>query len=210
MADMSATERPRHAVFVDRSQLERLLEERRLSGIGRFDETWEGVVHLAPMPSDGHSRVRIELIAFLAPLIRRKGIGKLSECSVREPGTGDQNFRNPDLSFISNARKAIAGPVWIEGGPDVVFEIRSPGDETYQKKQFYADRGVAEMVVIDAETKRVELFRPPNADDPVPPAADGSVLCEPLGVVFRRAERPDGTGVLEAWDADDPAQRVEI
>ena len=40
-----------------------------------------------------------------------------------------------------------------------MIEIRSPEDETYDKLPFYAALGTREVVVIDRDTKRTEIYR---------------------------------------------------
>ena len=46
----------------------------------------------------------------------------------------------------------------MEGGPTVAIEIRSPGDETYEKFDFYAAVDTAEVWVIDRDTKVPEIY----------------------------------------------------
>jgi Uma2 family endonuclease len=48
---------------------------------------------------------------------------------------------------------------FIAGGPDLLLEIYSPGDETYQKIDWYGEQGVRELVIINRDTKGVELYR---------------------------------------------------
>jgi Uma2 family endonuclease len=42
---------------------------------------------------------------------------------------------------------------YFEGAPDVVVEIRSPGDESYEKLEFYAQLGVPEIWIIERDSK---------------------------------------------------------
>ncbi len=66
-----------------------------------------------------------------------------------------------------------------------MVEILSPGDETYAKLDWYGSVGVGEVLVIDPETRRVELFTNRGGGmDSVDP-----VVIECLGV---RAETVDG------------------
>jgi len=48
--------------------------------------------------------------------------------------------------------------------PDVVFEVRSPGDETYEKLSFYAAVGVDAVVVVERETTAVQVFARAGGD----------------------------------------------
>jgi Uma2 family endonuclease len=90
-----------------------------------------------------------------------------------------------------------------------VIEIRSPDDETYDKFPFYASLGVREVVVIDRDTKRPELFRLAGSQYVVlQEDAQGFVRSETMDVRFGRipAEKPR----LAVEDAREPTSRTEI
>jgi hypothetical protein len=54
----------------------------------------------------------------------------------------DDNYRIPDVSYVSKGREGILAEDGARGGPDAVIEVRSPGDETYDKLPFHATLGV--------------------------------------------------------------------
>jgi len=54
------------------------LARRRLTGIDRFDEMWEGVLHFAPALMYEHQRIVGELLKFLGPSRERRGRGALA------------------------------------------------------------------------------------------------------------------------------------
>lgn len=67
----------------------------------------------------------------------------------------------PDIVFISAARKTIIGKKFIEGVPDLVVEILSPGNWPYdrnEKFRVYQDAGVPEYWIVDYRAKTVEVF----------------------------------------------------
>ena len=87
------------------------------------------------------------------------------------------------------------------GGPDAVIEIRSPEDETYEKLEFYAALGTREVVVVDRDTKRPEVYRLAGSQlVPLQPEADGWLRAETMTVRFRVAE---GRSVLQIEDVFD-------
>lgn len=187
-----------------------LMDERARLGIDMFDEVWEGVLHMNPFPAPEHNLIQAELIAFILPLRRTEGL-LYPTTGIRPPGSGLKNFRGPDLSFVSNDRAALVAESWIEGAPDAVIEIYSPGDETYEKLPFYAKLGVREAIIIDRDTREVELFRPQGDDMlAVLPAPDGSLVSETLQIVLRRIDGREGRGLLELSDARDPSRRCTI
>lgn len=74
-------------------------------------------------------------------------------------------------------------------GADLVVEIRSPGDETYQKIGFYEEMGVQELLIVHPLEKRVELLRAVDKRLlPVSGDAQGGVRSDVLGASFATVE----------------------
>jgi Uma2 family endonuclease len=137
-----------------------LLEERRRLGLDRWDEVWEGVLHMTPPPAEEHGNLHSCLDGVIGQLVRKAKRGRLMVGpGVRRPGTALEDYRVPDLAFVAAERVSIISGGWIEGPPDVVVEVRSPGDETYEKMAWYARLGVRELLVVDRDTVRLELYR---------------------------------------------------
>jgi Uma2 family endonuclease len=177
-------------------------------GVDRWDEMWEGVLHMSPAPSDEHQRILTELIAFLLPLLKRgaRGILRAGINVFRESGA-EEDYRIPDLTFVAAGREAILRTDGVRGGgPDAVIEIRSPGDESYEKLAFFAGLGVREVVVLDRDSKRPEVFRLLGTEYRGVPAEAGWVDSRALGVRFQADERQR----LVVEDLADPAARCEI
>jgi Uma2 family endonuclease len=61
----------------------------------------------------------------------------------------------PDMVVSTPEQRRKRGVV---GSAELVVEILSPHDETYEKLPFYESLGVKEVLVIDPETRKVELF----------------------------------------------------
>jgi Uma2 family endonuclease len=69
--------------------------------------------------------------------------------------------RQPDITFVSRARRSIVQDQ-IEGGPDLVIEVLSPGDtrkEIEQKLEDYARIGVRECWIVSIEAETVEVLQ---------------------------------------------------
>jgi Uma2 family endonuclease len=164
------------------------LAKRKAWGLDRHDEMWEGVLHMTPGPNVEHQRVLDELILFLAPRLTATGRGTLrSGINVFGHDKDDNDYRIPDLTFIAAGRDAVIAVDGIrDGGPDAVIEIRSPHDETYEKLPFYAAIGTHEVIVIDRDTKRPEIFRLAGPQYVALQAdRDGWLLSETLRIRFR-------------------------
>ncbi len=186
------------------------LARRRLIGVDRWDEMWEGVLHMAPAPNDEHQRMLDELIIFLVPLLKGAGRGTLrSGINVFDEASPRESYRMPDATFVALGRESIRAKDGIRGaGPDAVVEIRSPGDESYEKLPFFASLGVREVIVIDRDTKQPEVLQLKGQQYVAVPAdRDGWLASETMRVRFRQ---PPGSSILVIEDVDDPALRAEI
>jgi Uma2 family endonuclease len=165
-----------------------LLEQRRRLGLDRWDEMWEGVLHMTPAPANEHQRVLDELLFFLMGLFKQTGRGTIrSGINVFDESSAQENYRIPDLTFVTAGREALFAEDGIRGGaPDAVIEIRSPNDESYEKLPFFATLRVREVVIIDRDTKHAEVFTlGASGYDQQAPGAGGAVHAETLGILFR-------------------------
>jgi Uma2 family endonuclease len=139
---------------------EHILEWRRRTGADQWDEMWEGVLHMAPSPNRDHQDIEGALEAWFRQRSAELGGSRVyHQINVSEPGTWPNNYRIPDLVLLMPQRFQIDRNTYFEGGPDLVVEIHSPDDETYEKLDFYALVGVGEVLVIDRDTKRPELHQ---------------------------------------------------
>jgi Uma2 family endonuclease len=165
-----------------------LLEQRRRLGLDRWDEMWEGVLHMAPAAANEHQRMVGELLVFLVPLLRRTGRGTIRiGINVFDEASPLENYRIPDLTFVAAGRERLFADDGIRGGgPDAVIEVRSPGDESYDKLPFFAKLGVREVLIIDRDTKRVDAFRLQSGQySRQEPGAQVEVVSEALGIRFQ-------------------------
>ena len=86
-----------------------LLEERRLKGLDRFDEMWEGVLHLVPPPSFAHQKLGAELLTALKPLADALGLSIVYETGLfRDEG----DYRIPDLGCTGWIGRASLRGAW--------------------------------------------------------------------------------------------------
>ena len=141
------------AVFVEVP--EALIKERRAKGLDRFDELWEGVLHMVPPPSSWHQRFSSELFQIIAPIAKSKGLLPFFETGLYRPDSGEPEWRVPDLTFTRPERISARG---VEGGAELVVELLSEGDESREKLGFYEQLGVGEVLLIDPATREVELY----------------------------------------------------
>lgn len=190
---------------------EQELADRRARGLDRWDEMWQGVLHMTPAPSVEHQRILDELIVFFGKRPAATGGGTLrSGINVFRGRSSKTDYRIPDLTFVSAGRAHLLQEDGVRGGgPDAVVEIRSPEDETYEKLPFYAALGVREVIVIDRDTKRPEVYRLAGPQYVMlQPDSDGWLVSEPLGVRF--CQVADVRARLAIEDTADASVRTEI
>jgi len=186
------------------------LARRRRLGLDRFDEMWEGVLHMTPAADFEHQRIKGKLYIFLDSLLSKDHRGLIAlEVNVFNDAAREPDYRIPDLSFLAAGRENLIARDGIHGGPDAVIEIRSPEDETYAKLPFYASLRVREVVLIHRDSKKPEVHRL-TAGRFVEVVADpsGWVASETLGIRLR-ASRQEPARLLVEKTAD-PATRAEI
>jgi Uma2 family endonuclease len=136
-----------------------ILQWRHKTGADQWDEMWEGVLHMAPSPNREHQDFEFGLEAWLRDhWAGPNGCRVYHQINVSEPGTWPNNYRIPDLVLLTPGRFDIDCNTYFEGGPDAVVEIHSPGDEAYEKFDFYAKLAVRELWVLNRDTRRPEIY----------------------------------------------------
>lgn len=107
---------------------------------------------MVPPPSGWHQEFGTELTVLLAPIAKKRGLRVSYETGLFH---SDKSYRTPDLAFSLPSQRTARG---IEGGAELVVEILSPDDETYDKLPFYEAFPVKEVLVLNPDTRAVELF----------------------------------------------------
>jgi Uma2 family endonuclease len=185
------------------------LAERRRRGLDRFDEMWEGVLHMAPAPAYEHQRIVSEIHLFIGSLGNRQQRGVLAiGINLFNEASAVPDYRIPDFTFIAAGRERLIARDGVRGGaPDAVIEIRSPDDETYEKLPFFARLGVREVIVVDRDTKQPDIFRLAGTQYVAVQAdREGWLRSDVLNVRFTRTT----SGRLLIEDANDPSTHSEI
>lgn len=130
------------------AEIEALVERRRQLGLDRWDEVWEGVLHMNPPPGYAHEHILSQLHRILGPYALEAGLDVVGGVGL---GVAEDN-RVPDLVL---QRPQDARPQWQETLA-LAAEVRSPNDETLAKLPFYASHGVDELLIIDPQERSVE------------------------------------------------------
>jgi Uma2 family endonuclease len=175
---------------------------RHRTGADRWDEMWDGVLHMPPMPNHSHQELELSLGAWLKRYwARPRGAKVYPPINLALPGRWPSDYRIPDLVLLTPDRFHINRNEYFDGGPTVVVEIRSPGDESYEKLPFYAQLKIPEVWIIDRDVRQVEIFQL-SSGEYISTNLDSDGWCESLITGIRmRAEK----GKLAIMLVDDPA-----
>jgi Uma2 family endonuclease len=127
----------------------------------RWDEVWEGVLVVPPIPNDDHQDLvgKIYLALFDVSQKTKKGLVRPGvNVTDRHPGWKD-NYRVPDVVVYLFTNPAINhGSHWT-GGPDFLVEVLSPGERAYAKFDFYAKVRTQEIMLVFRNPWSLELHR---------------------------------------------------
>ena len=134
-----------------------LIQEERL---GDRHEIINGELVVTPSPAPMHQIVSRELFRLLDRHVRTSELGEVLYAPVDVRLTPD-NVLIPDIIFIARDRLHIIGPKTIDGPPDLVVEILSPGTrhrDLDTKRAVYARFGVQEYWLVDPDARTVAVL----------------------------------------------------
>ena len=144
-------------------QTRRLTYEEYLDGpeIKQRYDIVDGEMKMAPAPTVEHQRILRKLAFLLHQSVTENELGEVLFAPVdvviqRQP----LRTRQPDLLFVKEENSDILGRV-VEGAPDLVAEILSPGNsrsDLDDKLADYAGLGVQECWLVSPEARTVEVL----------------------------------------------------
>ena len=152
----------------------------------------EGDLIMSPSPNTFHQQIAGRIFALLWQFLDKNMIGEAFIAPL-DVFLSDINVYQPDVIFISNQRCSIVTGKGIEGAPDLVVEILSPGtsgDDKGSKRKIYARSGVQELWLVDPETTRIQVYHlAKSADTPATTYRENAVFKSALlpGLKFRAA-----------------------
>ena len=115
--------------------------------------------------------------------------GRGLSCLSVDLRLGPHDVYGPDLWWVREERRPGPGAHALDGLPDLVVEVRSPSTWRYDvgvKRLRYQAGGVAELWLVDTESRSVLVYRRSTPDQPEYDeslelaAADGAALGSPL------------------------------
>ena len=133
-------------------------------------ELIDGELYAMAAPSINHQTVLVNLIALFHAHLRGGRKCKLlpAPIDVRlNHKKGDDTVLQPDLIVVCDPSKIKDGKS-VRGAPDLVVEISSPSTRKHdlnKKLPKYREAGVAEIWLIDPETKMIMVFKPRDTEE---------------------------------------------
>jgi Uma2 family endonuclease len=128
---------------------------------GKRHEIIDGEHFVTPAPNLKHQAVSGNLFFALRAFLEMHPLGRLFAAPA-DVILSDIDVVEPDLLFISNARLDRMTRANIQGAPDLVIEILSPGtrktDEVTKRKR-YEHFDVLEYWIVDPELETVKVLR---------------------------------------------------
>ena len=129
-------------------------------------EIINGELFMTPSPTPRHQEISGNLFAFIWTFLRSNPLGKVfaAPCDVvfsQDP----LQVAEPDLVFVAKAHASIITEKNIQGVPDLLVEILSPGTAATDrrvKRTLYERFGVPEYWIVDPKAETVQVFRLSN------------------------------------------------
>jgi Uma2 family endonuclease len=145
----------------DMRDAERIRAERQAVGADRWDEVWDGVYILMPLPNDEHQEI-VTMFSAILGLLAGLPAGSKVRAGVNVSDTPEDwthNYRCPDVAVFLPDTSAVNRDTFWDGGPDFAVEVVSPDDRSREKLDFYARVGTRELLLIDRDPWSLELYR---------------------------------------------------
>jgi Uma2 family endonuclease len=123
-------------------------------------EIVNGALFAEPSPRRAHQEVAAKLLLILYPHVLARGLGKVYIAPF-DVILDRSSVVVPDLVFVARDRLGIVAERGVEGAPDLIIEILSPGTarrDRVAKLNAYAGHGVRHYWLVDPEAKTLEAF----------------------------------------------------
>lgn len=128
---------------------------------GHRREAIEGELYVTPAPSSQHQRVSRRLLYALEAILGARGLGELFFAPIGVEFPATEEGVQPDIVFVSRARRGIIVEEGIRGAPDLVIEILSPTTahrDRGVKRKLYERQGIGQYWIVDLDTEVVEVW----------------------------------------------------
>ncbi len=134
---------------------------RELPNDGRRYEIIEGELFMSPAPTPRHQLAILELAGSLHAFARDHALGVVLMAPI-DVVLSSHDIVQPDVLFVTEARRSIVSSQNIQGAPDLVVEVLSPTSrrtDERTKRLLYAQFGIPEYWLLDPDLELAKVFR---------------------------------------------------
>lgn len=127
-------------------------------------EILRGELTVAPAPVPRHQWACDELTSLLRFFVKQNDLGRVFSSPIDVilgRHTEAETVVQPDILFIAKDRLGMIEETNISGAPDLMVEVLSVSSayrDRIEKKRIYAEFGVREYWIVDADQKVLEAF----------------------------------------------------
>jgi len=123
-------------------------------------ELWDGEIIMSAAPRPRHQRIAARTWRLLDEFVATRKLGEAFISPIDVVFSGRKAVQ-PDVVYVSDARKSMVEENCIRGVPDLLVEVISEGTwrrDRVDKKALYEQFGVAEYWIIDPDSRLIEVF----------------------------------------------------
>ena len=151
-------------------------------------ELMEGEFYMVPSPGWSHQTVLTKIFLALHHHVVSQRLGE-TRFAPLDVVLSQEDVVQPDILFVSQERFNVITEKNIQGAPDLVIEILSPGTAERDrglKRKLYAKYGVREYWIVDPDERTVEVMKLGEAGfETASVYRKGEILTSPLLKGFR-------------------------
>src|SRR5262245_55138620 len=128
---------------------------------GRRHELIDGEHYVTPSPNLKHQAISTNLVGRIWNYLKQNPIGKVYAAAL-DVVFSHFDVVEPDLLYVSDARREVLTRQNVQGAPDLVVEIGSPCTRRRDEKlkhQLYERFNVTEYWVVDPDIDVVRVYR---------------------------------------------------
>jgi Uma2 family endonuclease len=127
---------------------------------GSLCEVIDNALYMSPSPTTDHQDILLDIAFEIKSFNKKHNMGRIfvSPCDVYLDD--EQSVVQPDIIFLGTEKSDLVRKNGIYGSPDLVIEILSTnkGYDKETKFQLYQRNGIAEYIMVDANTKEAWTY----------------------------------------------------